>query len=258
MPHIGLTILSGGAVQIGLESAAKLFQDKTGHRLNLSFATAPVLRHKIETHEVSVDIVIAPAELTEGFERQGHTVAGSRAVIGSVKAGIVVRSGAPKPDISTAEALKNEIVACRLLVYNEGSSGIFVEKLMERLGIAEEVKVKPVRLPDADAVMRHLANGQIEKEIGFGQLTAIALRAHQGGSAGWPTTQRDRKRHDLWRRGLFPFPGARTGAAVYLFSSNPCGNSGFQSQRGGAAIRWKRRVEYRRGDRIPGRRDLPG
>jgi molybdate transport system substrate-binding protein len=180
MLNVELSILSGGAVQKGLEGAARLFYEETGYRVNISFATAPVLRRKIENQEATPDIVIAPAELTAEFEEKGHTAAGSRAVIGSVKAGVVVRSGAPRPDISTAETLKKEILACQSLVYNEGSSGIFVEKLLDRLGIAEEVKAKTVRLPDADAVMKHLAQSTVEKEIGFGQLTAIVLRSDQG------------------------------------------------------------------------------
>lgn len=180
LPPAELKVLSAGAIQRGLASLAKAFQKETGHKIIITFATAPVLRSKVENEEASADIVIAPVPAMKDFEKNGHIVAGSSTVVGSVKAGVVVREGAPEPNISTAEALKKEIIASQSLVYNEGSSGLYVEKLMERLGVAEEAKPKTTRLPNADAVMKHLASSKIAKEIGFGQVTAILVYADQG------------------------------------------------------------------------------
>lgn len=176
----GLEVLSGGAVRRGLESLAKSFQQETGHEIAITFATAPVLRRKVESHEVSPDIIVVPVPMMKDIETKGYVVPGSSAVIGSVKAGVVVRQGAWEPDISSAEAFKKEIIACNSLVYNEGSSGIFVEKLLERLDVAQEAKTKTTRLPDAEAVMKHLASSKTEKEIGFGQITAIVLYTTRG------------------------------------------------------------------------------
>jgi molybdate transport system substrate-binding protein len=116
----------------------------------------------------------------EDLAKSGHIVAGSDAVVGRVKAGVVVRQGASEPDISTAETFKKEILASQSLIYNEGSSGIFVEKLLERLGVAAEAKAKTIRYPDAEGVMKHLAHSGIAREIGFGQITAILLHAGLG------------------------------------------------------------------------------
>jgi molybdate transport system substrate-binding protein len=180
LPQADLSILSGGAVQKGLATLAKLFQEQRGHRVVLAFATAPVLRHKVEGLEASLDIVVAPVPMMNDFEKNGRVVGRSSSVIGSVKAGVVVRQSAPSPDISTPEAFKKEILSSESLVYNEGSSGIFVEKLLQRLGIAEEAKTKTRRFPDAQGVMQHLAHSKTAKEIGFGQITAILLHADQG------------------------------------------------------------------------------
>jgi molybdate transport system substrate-binding protein len=163
-----------------LETLAEAFEERNGLRVVIAFATAPVLRRQAESGEAALDVVIAPVPLVKTLEENGHMLAGGSAVIGTVKAGVAVREGAPAPDISTAEALKKEILASQSLVFNEGSSGIYVEKLLERLGVAKVVKTKITRLPNAEAVMKHLASSGTVKEIGFGQITAIRLYADQG------------------------------------------------------------------------------
>jgi molybdate transport system substrate-binding protein len=179
-PQTALKVLSGGAVQRGLVSLAKAFEDETSHKIIFAFATAPVLRRRLARDEGAFDIVVAPLPLMKEVEPTGFIIAGSSAVIGGVRAGVVVRENSSEPDISSAEALKKEILASRSLVYNEGSSGIFVEKLLERLGVAEQAKAKTTRVPDAEAVIRHLASSTVEKEIGFGQITAILAHFGRG------------------------------------------------------------------------------
>jgi molybdate transport system substrate-binding protein len=163
-----------------LESAANLFEQATGHKIVLTFATAPAIRRKMAGDESSPDVVLAPVPAIDELTKSGRVIAGSSALIGCVKAGVVVRQGAPEPDISTAQAFKQEILDSHSLVYNEGSSGIFVEKLLQQLGVADQAKAKTARYPDAEGVMKHLAASQTAKEIGFGQITAILLHAGRG------------------------------------------------------------------------------
>jgi len=175
-----LKVLSGGAVQKGLEDLARVFEGETGHLVALKFATAPVLRSTVEKREGLFDIVIAPLSLVESFTKSGRVVASSQAVVGSVEAGVVVREGVGEPDISSVEALKKEILASESLVFNEGSSGTYVEEMLQKLGVAVEAKAKTTRLPNAEAVMMHLAYSKTAHEIGFGQITAIRLYAGRG------------------------------------------------------------------------------
>ena len=175
-----LKVLSGGAVRRGLESVAQAFEKETGHKIVLTFATAPAIRRRVESGEANADVLLVPIQTLEDFAASGHVAAGSSAVIGSVKAGVVVRGDAPEPDISTAQALKDELIASESIVYNEGSSGIFVEKLLDHLGVAAEVKAKTIRFADAEGVMKHLAGSRAAREIGFGQITAILMRSDEG------------------------------------------------------------------------------
>jgi molybdate transport system substrate-binding protein len=175
-----LRVLSAGAVQRGLEAVAQSFEKETSQKTSLTFATAPVIRGKVEDHEFALDLVIAPLESMREFEQTSLIAAGSSAIVGSVKAGIVVRQGVWQPDISGADALKEELLACDSIVYTQGSSGVFAEELIRRFGISEVVKEKTTRLADAGAVMKFLASGKNPKAIGFGQLTAILLHADKG------------------------------------------------------------------------------
>ncbi len=129
-----IKVLSAGAIKTGLANLAKAFHEEGGHKVIITFATAPVLRGKVEKDDTTADIVIAPIPTMNSFEDNGRVVAGSMAVLGRVRAAAVVRAGVPEPDISTAEALKKEILPARSLVYNQASSGLYVEKLMGRLG----------------------------------------------------------------------------------------------------------------------------
>jgi molybdate transport system substrate-binding protein len=175
-----LRVLSAGAVQRGLEAAGRLFEAQSGEKVLLTFATAPAIRRSLETAETAADVILAPVETIQEFVASGQLAPNSRAVVGRVKAGVVVRRDAVTPDISSVEALTRELLGAQSLVYNEGSSGLFVETLVKGLGIADAVKPKTLRFPDADGVMKHIAVSRTAKEIGFGQITAILMRADEG------------------------------------------------------------------------------
>ncbi|MEE9143960.1 MAG: substrate-binding domain-containing protein [Candidatus Binatia bacterium] len=175
-----IKVLSAGAIRAGLTKLARAFEEETGQKVAITFATAPVILVKVDKDEVDADIVIAPGPTMKDFEKGGRIIAGGSTVVGKVKAAVVVRNSVVEPDISTAEALKKEILAARSLVYNEASSGLYIERLMDRLGITDEVKDKITRVPTAGDVMKHLAGSKTENEIGFGQVPAILVYKDQG------------------------------------------------------------------------------
>ena len=175
-----IRVLSAGAVKRGVGTLAEAFGRDTGAIVTVTFATAPVLKRRVEDGAAGADVVIAPVPAMKGFEEKGLVVAGTSAVIGSVKAAVVVRDGANAPDISTAETFKYAILDADSLVYNRASSGLYIEELMARLGVAEEVAAKTTRLATGAEVMKHLAASEAPKEIGFGQIPEIRVYADQG------------------------------------------------------------------------------
>ena len=175
-----IRVLSAGAVKRGVGTLAEAFGRDTGVAVTVTFATAPVLKGKVEDGTAAADVFIAPAPAMKAFEEKGLVVAGTSAVIGGVKAAVVVREGANAPDLSTAETLKKAILDADSLVYNRASSGLYIEELMARLGVAEEVAAKTTRVATGAEVMKHLAASEALNEIGFGQIPEIRVYRDQG------------------------------------------------------------------------------
>ena len=90
-----------------------------------------------------------------------------RLALGRVGAGVVVRSDAPSPEIATTDALKRALLSADSIVYNTASTGLYLEKLFERIGIAEQIKARTTRYPKGEDVMDHIIKGR-GNELGFG------------------------------------------------------------------------------------------
>ena len=99
--------------------------------------------------------------------------------MGRVGLGVAVRPGAPVPDISSSEALKRSVLQAESIVFNRASTGIYLENLLKKMGVYEQVEAKTTRYPDAAAVMEHLLKGK-GKEFGFGPITEILLQREKG------------------------------------------------------------------------------
>jgi molybdate transport system substrate-binding protein len=173
-----VNVLSAGAIEPGLVAAADLFRAKSGHQVTIRFATAPAIRQRLGGGE-NPDVVLAPPAVLDELAKAGRVDAQARVNVGRVGVGVAVRHGAPVPDVSDADALKRAALEAESLVYNQASTGTYVERLFERLGLAEALKARTTRYPDGDAVMAHLLKGS-GKEVGFGAITEIMLYADKG------------------------------------------------------------------------------
>jgi molybdate transport system substrate-binding protein len=158
-----LHVMSGAAVEPGLLAAAEVFRKETGANIKITFATAPEIRRRVGAGEMP-DVVIAPPAVLDELAESGK-LDGTRVLVGRVGVGVVVRDGAPKPDISTTGALTRAILDADSVIYNRASSGLFVEGLMQRLGLSELVAAKTRRYSGTDMI-EPLIHGS-GKEIGF-------------------------------------------------------------------------------------------
>jgi molybdate transport system substrate-binding protein len=173
-----LRVLSGGAIEPGLHPALAAFETATGHHVALSFATAPQIRERIAAG-AAFDVVIAPPAVLDELEASAK-IANDRAqrvTIGRVGLGVAVRPGAPRPEIATPEAFRRALVEADSLVFNRASTGLYVETLLNRLGV--DAQAKSTRYPDGASVMAHVLRGQ-GREIGLGAITEILLVRDQG------------------------------------------------------------------------------
>lgn len=175
-----IRVLSAGAPKGGVGLTAQAFEADTGHNFQITFATAPTIRAAVEGGTADADVVVATEDAVEAFGTEGLTLEGAMTVLGSIKAGVVIRVGADLPDISSAETLKQALLDAQSIVRNEASSGLYIARMIEKLGIADDVAAKTVTLPTGGEVLAHLAKSDIEKEIGFGQLTEIRRLEPEG------------------------------------------------------------------------------
>jgi molybdate transport system substrate-binding protein len=175
-----IKILSGGAPKTGVARCAEAFSKKTDIPVSIQFATAPELREAVQSGTSDADIVIAPLPAAESFLAGGYTVAGSGSIIGSVKAAVTIKNGAAEPDLTSAETLKQALLAAESLVYNKASSGQYIATMIEKMGIADEVAARTTRTKTGAAVMEHLHASDLANEIGFGQATEIQVQINKG------------------------------------------------------------------------------
>lgn len=119
----------------------------------------------------AADVVILSAEALEELIKQGKVVAGSRVDLVRSIVGMAVQAGAPKPDISTVEALKRTLLEAGSIAYSASASGTYLAtELFPRLGIAAQVKDKSQRI-ESDRVGNVVARG--DAEIGFQQVSEL-------------------------------------------------------------------------------------
>lgn len=171
-------ILSAGAPKTGVRACAEAFAAQSGEPFEIEFATAPVIKERVTSGTADADVVVAPLPTMKEFASAGHVEPGCLSVIGSVTVGVVVRDGAREPDLTSVEAFAQAVLTADAVVYNKASSGEYIARVLEKLGIADEVASKTIRVPTGAAVMECLAAHPSNNVIGFGQITEIRLHNH--------------------------------------------------------------------------------
>jgi molybdate transport system substrate-binding protein len=174
-----LTVLSAGAVEPGMRPALAGFERASGHTTRIAFAAAPALRAAVDRPKREADVVVLTQGALDELAAKGVAL-GPRAPIGKVGVGVAVRNGAKAPDITSAEALKAALASADSVVFNSASTGLYIERMLEKLGIADAVNAKATREPDGAAVMQRLLAGTAAHEFGFGAITEIVLFRERG------------------------------------------------------------------------------
>jgi molybdate transport system substrate-binding protein len=157
---------------IGVRSAAEQlftqFAKASGHKLTVTWGTAPMLVKRIEDGDAA-DVVVLSRASIDALRKQDKIAAGSDVTLASSGVGIAVKAGAAKPDISTAEALKRTLLAAKSIAYSEpsagGASGVYFAKLLERMGIAEQMKPKTKYPPPGGFSANLLITGEAELAV---------------------------------------------------------------------------------------------
>ncbi len=165
-----LNLLASTAVQTVLDEVLAQHERASGDKVTVTIASSATIMAKLKAGETP-DLVILTKEGIDELIKQGKVVADSRAEIASAGLGIAVKRGAPKPDISSVEALKKTLLETKSVAYTAtGASGLYFAKLLERLGIAEAMK------PKSNVLKSGLAGDVVargESEIGVQMISEI-------------------------------------------------------------------------------------
>lgn len=168
-----IKVLTGGAFKQVVLAVVPAFEQQTGHKVVVDNDTAGALKKRIEGGETFDVAVITPGVINE-LATAGKVAAGSRVDLARVGVGVMVKQGAPKPDISTVDAFKDALLKAKTVAYIDpasgGSSGIYLDKLFERLGVADQVRTK-AKLKRGGYVADLLVSG--DAELGLHQISEI-------------------------------------------------------------------------------------
>jgi len=161
-----IKVLTAGAMRGVLEALLPEFEKTTGHKVTLDNATAGTLAKRIAGGEAFDLAIITPAVIDEAT--RGGKIDPPRVDLAKVGIGVAVKEGAPAPDISTVEAFKQALLAAKSVAYIDpkagGSSGIYFDGLIDRLGIGAEVRAK-ARLKAGGYVADLVASGEAELAV---------------------------------------------------------------------------------------------
>lgn len=167
-----IKVVTSGAFTAPYLELAPQYERATHNKLTTEFgasmgSTPDVIPRRLERGEV-IDVVIMAAPALEELIRQGKVRQGSRVDLVRSRIGMAVRAGAPKPDISTLDALKRTLLAARSIAYSGSASGVYLSmELFPRLGV-DHAKMKQIEGEPVGAVV---ARG--EAEIGFQQMSEL-------------------------------------------------------------------------------------
>src|SRR5216683_4142908 len=134
--------------------------EASGHKLTLVLGTSGGINKRVAEGEAG-DVIVSTSSGIEGLAKDGKVTAGTMRSVAKSRVGLAVLKGAPRPDISTPEALKQVLLGAKAVAYSDpaggGASGIHFAKVLERLGIAQQVNMRAKlgrAVPNAEALVK--------------------------------------------------------------------------------------------------------
>ena len=169
-----ITVMTSGAFAAAFHELAPRFERATGHKV-VTAATATgsgtgsIVSRVMRGEPVDV-VIIAAAQIAD-LIGSGRLLADSRIDLARSSIGMAVRAGAPKPDISSVDALKRTLSAAKTVAYSAAVSGIYVStELFPRLGLADQLQAKGRKI-EGEPVGAAVARG--DAEVGFQQISEL-------------------------------------------------------------------------------------
>ena len=170
-----IKVVTSGAFTAAFLEASPEYERATHNKLVTEFGPSMGTTHnaipiRLQRGE-AIDVVILAAPALDDLIKDGRVRAGSRVNLVRSNIGMAVKAGAPKPDISTVDALKRTLLAAKSIAYSDSASGVYLStELFPKLGIYDQIKGRSRKI-EADPVGGVVAKG--EAEIGFQQISEL-------------------------------------------------------------------------------------
>jgi molybdate transport system substrate-binding protein len=164
---VEIKVMSTVALTPTLDEVKPTYESTSGNTLTIVYSVIADLKKRIEAGETADVMILSRAALND-LQGQGKVASGSIVDLGKSYVAIGVRAGVPKPDISTVDKLKAALLATKSISYADpakgGASGVYFAKVLDRLGIADQMKPKTVLVPGAEAGQL-VAKGEVEMAV---------------------------------------------------------------------------------------------
>lgn len=168
-----IKVMASVALKSTLDDLAAKFESSGGGKVTMVYGLAAQLKQRVSDGEAD-DVAVLIRSMMEDLLKQGKLAAGSLTNVGGTPVAIAIRAGAPKPDIDTVDALKHTLIAAKSISYSDpakgGASGVYFAKVVDQLGLTDELKAKTILVPGAQAP-ELVAKG--EAELGVAQGSEI-------------------------------------------------------------------------------------
>ena len=157
-----LKVIDGGSMTASLNAIAPEFEKASGHKLVSHFDSTPNIIARVNAG-TPFDVVVVPVDVFKDAAAKARFAPGATIDIARVGYGVIVRAGAPKPDISTTDAFKKTLLAAPSIAFLPSSAaGAYILKVFDRLGIAEEMKAKTKVQATPAQIAPAVAKGEAE------------------------------------------------------------------------------------------------
>ena len=169
-----MKLLCAVALHPAIDVLVPDFEKSSGHKVAIAYGNAGAIAKRFEKGEAA-DLLINAAPFMDQLRTQGKILDGDRSNVAKVGVSAFVRKGAAKPDMSSADSFKRSMLAAKSITYPDpargGASGVYMAILLDRLGIAAELKTKTRLSPSAKELFASVASGDVE--IGFNQISEV-------------------------------------------------------------------------------------
>ena len=164
-----VTLIAPGGIRAPIQKMIPDFERKTGHTVKATFGSGNGTKQQVMKGE-AFDVPIVQPPLADVIAT-GNVVAATETPLATVAVAVSVRKGAPKPDISTPDAVRTMLLAARSVAFPDGArgaaAGVSFDQTLKTLGIADEMKSKITRAQGGAGAMDMLAKGEVEIGLTF-------------------------------------------------------------------------------------------